>query len=107
MLKYANVPYKKKNGFDFDLKDKIGKVRSRDEFASAFVRKRITPELLEQIDAWRDKRNRKVHKLASVPYKEEEIRMIAEEGNGLLKVFMNKAKSVNNHHKKTVWKGDI
>ena len=107
LLKYANISDKKKNGYDVDLKEKIRKVSSRKEFSTEFVRKRLSLELLNQIDDWRDKRNKKVHKLASIPYDEDEIRELAETGNQLLKVFMSKSKSVNNQHKKTIWKGNI
>ncbi len=106
MLKYANKPWKKKNGYDLDLKNKIGKVRSSPEFTGKYERSRLSLDLLDDIDAWRDLRNRKVHKLASLPYNAEEIKEIAVRGNELLKAFMNKAKSINNYHKKTIWKGE-
>ena len=62
-------------------------------FTKTFAHKRISLELLEQIEALKERRNRKIHEIADFPYDEAEIREIAAEGYGILKIFMNKVKS--------------
>ena len=106
LLKYANKKYKDKNGQDYRIQRKINKIKTEAPFTESFERKRISLELLEQIETWKERRNKKIHKMADLPQDEAEIKEIAEEGYEILKVFMNKAKSVNNRHKKTIWEGN-
>ena len=104
LMKYGNVKYLDKYGNPIGIKQKINKARNNPIFTTDFVRKRITLEMLDQIESWKDRRNKLIHALATTKYDEESVKQIALEGNDLIKVFSNKVQSVNNHNKKLLEK---
>lgn len=100
VLKYANVRYVDKNGREDKLSRKISKIKSRPEFATRFVKDRLSENLLDGIQDWANKRNALIHNLANVPYDSENVRLVAEEGRDIIKVFQSKSASVINRFKK-------
>lgn len=99
VLKYAGVPTTK-NGQNKSIAKKIDDIRSEKEFASKFVRERLSLELLDSVKAWTEKRNSLIHDLANIPYDAEAVREVAEEGYEIVKVVKNKSDSVINRFKK-------
>ena len=99
-LKHAKVKYSDKDGKDLSLKIKLNKLRGNPAFVTPYVRKRITLELIDEIDEWRDERNTLIHKLAKIPYDYDSIKEIAERGQMLVNMLDNKVKSVNRYFDK-------
>ncbi len=95
VLKHAGVKYLDGKGYEIKLADKLRKLKSNPAFTNAFVRKRITLELIDEIDTWKTDRNQLVHALAKIPYDHESIKEIAERGLKLVNMLDNKVKSVN------------
>lgn len=82
------------------LSEKLRKIRSCSPFAEKYVRQRLTPELLDRIDAWRVRRNDLVHYLMNSPTATDELQAVAEEGYEIVKLLDNKAQSVNRYFDK-------
>lgn len=99
VLRYAGVLTMEKAGKK-NIAEKINLIRDKKEFASKFVRERLSFELLDSITVWKDKRNRLIHNLANIPYDAEAVREVAEEGYEIVKVVKNKSDSVINRFKK-------
>ena len=100
LLKYAGIPHANKNGKEDKISRKIAKVRDRPEFATKFVRDRISTELMDEIREWTEERNKLIHDLANIPYDSEQVKKVAEDGDRILKVFKTKSASVINRFKK-------
>lgn len=101
VLHHAGVPYQNKNGEDIGLSKKLNKIESGlPAFASGYVKKRLTPELIQEIRAWKDRRDNLTHKRADDRYRHEEIEAIAVEGREIVRVLDNKVKSVNKYFDK-------
>ncbi len=96
LLKHAGLSYTRSNGKDININQKISKVKNN--YVDPFSVKRLTPELMDQIEKWKDNRNDLVHHLVNISFDDEEIKKIALEGNELLKVFKSRVSSVNRHH---------
>ena len=84
-------------GNPLKLQNKLNKIRDNSHFQDSFIRKRITPELVERIREWKDKRNNLVHNLMNGSSDFIELEKIAVEGSDLVRIFDNKVKSVNNY----------
>ena len=61
---------------------------------------KITPELLDEIDRWRDDRNTLVHRSCLRVYNSEEVKALAETGKTLVDQLINAAKRVGTRCKK-------
>lgn len=99
LLKYAGSPTERK-GRALTLVQKLNIIRTDEKFSDKFVRTRLTSELLNALEDWKDKRNKLIHNLANTPYTSDEVKAIAETGHELLKVFKSKAQSVINYFQK-------
>ena len=99
MLQYAGLPTDKQ-GRPLSLVQKLNTIRSHERFSGKFIQDRLTTDLLNGIEDWKDKRNKLIHSLANTPYTSDEVKEIAETGHELLKVFKSKAQSVINYFKK-------
>lgn len=95
VLRHANVNYLKRNGQEIDLKEKLNKIRDNPAFVDKNIRKRISLSLIKELDDWREKRNRLIHKLASIPFDYAEVKDIAENGKELARKIDNSVRSVN------------
>jgi len=99
-LRYAGVKWKDSKGRELKLSDKIRKMKGNPAFEVPYVRKRITIDLLDRIIDWKRERDRLIHSLASIPYNHENVRLVAMQGNEIVKELDSKVRSVNNYHKK-------
>jgi len=99
LLKYAGLPAEKK-GRALTLVQKLNTIRTNEKFCDNFIRERLTSELLDSVEEWKDKRNKLIHNLANTPYTSDEVKVIAEEGYELLRVFKSKSQSIINRFKK-------
>ena len=60
---------------------------------ASLIRKYISAELLQQISAWKDERNRLIHALMKQSLTSEEIEDLAEQGREIVKTLCSKATS--------------
>lgn len=102
LLKHAVVMFIDKKGFEQKLSSKLNKLRGHRRFSEPFVRKRISLELIDEIEAWKRERDRLIHALAKIKYNDEEVKAIAERGSRLSKTLENKVKSVNHYYAKGI-----
>lgn len=100
LLKHAGVMYMDSKGFDLSLATKINKIRSNKNFASHFVRQRIPHKLLDEIETWKRERDRLIHALAKIKYDDEAIKIVATNGQLLVRTFSGKVKGVNEYFDK-------
>ena len=94
-LVHAGVKYQDSRGNELSLARKIEKMRKNPAFTNSYVRERITEELLDQILEWKRERDRLIHALAKIPYDNEYVKNVAEQGKELVRVLDNKVKSIN------------
>ena len=72
------------------------KLKSLEELTgnnASLIRKYISAELLQQISAWKDERNRLIHALMKQSLTSEEIEDLAEQGRKIVKTLCSKATS--------------
>ena len=95
VLKHAGVKYLDSKGHEISLKEKLRKMKGNPAFLTDYVRKRITSELIDEIETWKTDRNQLVHALAKIPYNNDSIREVAERGQTLINTLDNKVRSAN------------
>ena len=100
ILKHAGVKCTDKRGWELKLSSKLNKMKNNSAFTNAFVRKRISLDLIESVENWKRDRDRLIHALARIPYDNEQVKEVAERGQELVRVLDNKAKSVNRYYNK-------
>lgn len=81
----------------FKLGEKIGMLKSYKIFKDEYISKHIDMELLEQIDNWKDKRNKLVHGLVESTYGTEAVKQVALEGKTLIRKFASKTTLVTRY----------
>lgn len=96
LLRHAGLNDTDKNGRNFSYSKKLEKIRSNERFQEKFTRQKMTPDFLDELKLWSEKRNKLVHALAKTPYNNTSIKEIALEGNALVIMLDNKVKSINN-----------
>ena len=101
VLKYAGIKYLDKKGRDISISQKLKEMRINTVFQVPYVRQRITLELLDEITAWKNKRDELIHHLAETPYDHESVKATAITGQELVKKLSSKVRSVNAYHEKT------
>ena len=99
-LIHAGVKHLDSRGWPLKLSAKIKKMQGSGAFTQSYVRKRITLELLDDINEWKCQRDALIHALAKQQYDGERLRGIALEGNELIKTLDNKVRSVNKYFDK-------
>ena len=77
------------------LKDKLNKIRDNARFHSKKIRMLLSLELIDDINSWRDKRNKLVHYLMNTPNDTEQLKELAEQGQELVRILDSKVKSAN------------
>lgn len=100
LLRHAGINILKKDGHELSITEKMNKLKGNPKFCESYVRKRLSLELLERIEDWKVERNRLIHALAKIPYDNEEIKRIAEEGNEVVRLLDNATKSINAYREK-------
>ena len=96
-LKHAGVKYTESNGNELSLSRKLRKLRGNPLFNDPYVRKRLSLELLDDVENWKRERDQLIHALARITYNHESIKEIAETGDGIVKILDNKVKSTNRY----------
>ena len=91
LFKHANLR------MPFKLGEKIGVLKSYKIFKDEYISKHIDMELLEQIDNWKDKRNKLVHGLVESTYGTEVVKQVALEGKTLIRKFASKTTLVTRY----------
>lgn len=86
----------------FKLGEKIGMLKSYKIFKDEYISKHIDMELLEQIDNWKDKRNKLVHGLVESTYGTEVVKQVALEGKTLIRKFASKTTLVTRYLDKEI-----
>ena len=97
VLKHAGVRYLDNKGYEIRISDKLKKIRNQPVFSCAYVRQRITLDLLDELMAWKGERDRLIHALARIPYDYEAVKAVAVRGQELVRILDNKVRSVNNY----------
>jgi hypothetical protein len=100
VLKYSQVPYLNRNGREINISDKIKRILEAEELSASFVKKRLSEELMQMTKEWIARRNDLIHHLANIPYDNEAVKLVAEDGAELCRQIKNKTDSVNNYLKK-------
>lgn len=78
ILRYENNTIKSKDYVSIDKK--INKVNTIAREKKGLAKKYFSPEFMESIKEWKEKRNPLIHSLMKRPNSTEEIRAVAEEG---------------------------
>ena len=76
---------------------KIEKIIKAEEFTSFYCKKHRILHILNEVDKWRDKRNKLIHDLINCPYSNDEIKDIAIYGYELVCKLNNKSTLVNKY----------
>lgn len=100
LLRHAGVKYLDNRGWELKLSKKLNKLRTNPAFTKPYVRKRISLDLLDEIENWKKQRDNLIHNLAKMPYNHESIQIIAEDGQKLVNTLDSKTRVVNNYYKK-------
>ena len=84
-------------GWELKLSAKLNKLKSHSAFSNPYIRKRITLDLIDDIEIWKRDRDILIHNLAKIPYDFEQVKQIAERGQLLVNMLDNKVRSVNRY----------
>ena len=97
LLKHAGKKFQEKNGNPFKISKNLKKIKSEKEFQATYIRKHITEELIEKIYEWKMERDQLMHNIINLQYKNDEIKMLALNGECLVKKFNSKTQLVNKY----------
>lgn len=100
LLRHAGVKYLDSKGREIKVSEKLKKLRGNPAFDNNYVRKHLTLEFLQEIEDWKRERDLLIHDLAKVPYDNERIKEIASNGQEIVRILDNKAKSLNTYFDK-------
>ena len=90
LLRHSGVFNPKKHNM---ISKKLKSLEELTENNASLIRKYISAELLQQISAWKDERNRLIHALMKQSLTSEEIEDLAEQGREIVKTLCSKATS--------------
>ena len=99
LLKHAKIKNEDiKTHREYSVAQKLRIIKKNKKFSNdLYIKKHITDELIDNLFAWKTKRNDLIHDLVIAPYDNEDVKNIALEGECLIKRLNNKSKLVNNH----------
>ena len=97
LLKHAGKKFQENNGNPFKISKKLNKLKSEKEFQTSYIRKHLTEELIEKIYEWKIQRDKLMHNIINLQYKNDEIKMLALNGECLVKKFNSKSQLVNKY----------
>lgn len=102
LLKHAqiNIYSNIEKQFKFKLNEKLNKIKSRKEFQDKYIKKHISNDFIIQIVEWKRDRDRIMHDIISLQYKDEKIRRIALDGEKIIKKLNSKTTLIKNHFMK-------
>ena len=78
------------------LNSKLKIVSKMTEEIKGLARKYFTQELLEEINIWKEDRNKLIHALMKQSLHTEDLQIVAHKGQEIAKTVSNKTKSYNN-----------
>ena len=102
LLKHAGKKYQENNGNPFKISKKLNKLKSEKEFQTSYIRKHITEELIEKIYEWKIERDKLMHNIINLQYANDDVKMLALNGECLVKKFNSKSQLVNNYFDKNI-----
>lgn len=94
VLSRAGVKTTTKSGNSIGLGRKLKMIRTDESMQNTFIQKRLTPDLIESVKAWKEKRDDLTHALLKRSPDYEAAETLAKEGAELSKEFDNKVHSV-------------
>ena len=97
LLKHAGKKFQENNGNPFKISKKLNKLKSEKEFQTSYIRKHLTEELIEKIYEWKIQRDKLMHNIINLQYKNDEIKMVALNGECLVKKFNSKSQLVDKY----------
>ena len=97
LLKHAGKKFQENNGNPFKISKKLNKLKSEKELQTSYIRKHLTEELIEKIYEWKIQRDKLMHNIINLQYKNDEIKMLALNGECLVKKFNSKSQLVNKY----------
>ncbi len=100
ILRYENNSVNTKDGREPSIDRKLRKIKDIAREKKGLPKRYFSDELIDQILAWKEERNRMIHALLKQQLTTEELRQIAKEGKVLARTLSNKA----NSYKKAVEK---
>lgn len=78
------------------INKKLNKIKDMKREKKGLINKYVSEELVEEISAWKEERNRLIHALMKQTLHTEDLEEIALKGQQLAKMISNKTKSYNN-----------
>ena len=100
ILRYENNSIKVKDGREPSIDRKLKKIKDIAREKKGLPKRYFSDELIDQILAWKEERNRMIHALLKQQLTTEELCKIAKEGKALARTLSSKA----NSYKKAVEK---
>lgn len=82
---------------EFNLYNKIDLIKHAQEFKSFYCNKHEIIKILEEVNKWRDKRNKLIHDLVNTEFTADEVKEIALQGYELVIKLNNKSTLVNDY----------
>lgn len=95
LLRHAKLKTKGPDEKNLSLAMKLKNICNSPNFKKPYISKNLTSELLCSVNKWKVKRNILIHDLIRCPYKDEQVRNIAEEGYEIVKKMNSKSTMVN------------
>lgn len=92
---YWDAYLKKLKGRDPAITSKIRYIQGKANSGDKLLHKHFSDDMLEQIIAWKDERNRLIHALLKQQLAHNEVAELAEQGNELVKELRNRAGKYN------------
>lgn len=92
ILKHAGVYHPKRHRF---LGPKLEAIEFLAQDEDSLLHKYITPDLVERVRAWKEQRDRLMHRLLEQELTTDELEGIALEGQECVKLLRNKVNSYN------------
>lgn len=87
-----------KNGNKLSLNEKLKIIMQNKIFISdRYIVKHINDILIKNIYNWKNKRNDLIHNLIKTNCDDADIKLIANEGNEIIKILNNKSTLINKH----------
>lgn len=100
ILKYADISLQDKEGKELNLNSKLNQIKNNQKFKNEYVKRHITPELIQKTHEWKNQRNKIIHDLVNTDYNNNDIENLALEGAKIIKIYNNKSTLINKHNKK-------
>lgn len=95
ILNAGNIKLVNSKGDPLTLSEKLNKIKSCSKFTDKRVRRYLPLDFIEGIYVWKRRRDAVIHNLMNLSIEDEDIKLIALDGQKLISIVDNKVKSVN------------